>query len=166
MQENQEGVLRLYTLSLSASPLLSPAWHGSVHSPYRSEQSVLMSTALLTVMLRQLRSPALLREAVAFLLGMDQQPAAPEDSPRTLCAHLIRHCDHLSDEVRRAALLSIHLPPPCPRDFQKLLPIFISFQGGSTCEALKPSSLSPPSKEKDSDPVTGSKTVLSRSNFL
>ncbi|XP_055434666.1 FHF complex subunit HOOK-interacting protein 2B isoform X3 [Bubalus kerabau] len=69
-----------------------------------SEQSVLMSTALLTVMLRQLRSPALLREAVAFLLGMDQQPAAPEDSPRTLCAHLIRHCDHLSDEISIATL--------------------------------------------------------------
>ncbi|XP_017907757.1 PREDICTED: protein FAM160B2 isoform X3 [Capra hircus] len=69
-----------------------------------SEQSVLTSTALLTVMLRQLRSPALLREAVAFLLGMDQQPAAPEDSPRTLCAHLIRHCDHLSDEISIATL--------------------------------------------------------------
>nr|XP_025137633.1 protein FAM160B2 isoform X5 [Bubalus bubalis] len=69
-----------------------------------SEQSVLMSTALLTVMLRQLRSPALLREAVAFLLGMDQQPAAPEDSPRILCAHLIRHCDHLSDEISIATL--------------------------------------------------------------
>ncbi|KAM9700443.1 FHF complex subunit HOOK-interacting protein 2B isoform 2-T5 [Dama dama] len=69
-----------------------------------SEQSVLTSTALLTVMLRQLRAPALLREAVAFLLGMDQQPAAPEDSPRTLCAHLIRHCDHLSDEISIATL--------------------------------------------------------------
>ncbi|XP_040098514.1 protein FAM160B2 isoform X5 [Oryx dammah] len=69
-----------------------------------SEQSVLTSTALLTVMLRQLRSPALLREAVAFLLGMDQQPAAPEDSPHTLCAHLIRHCDHLSDEISIATL--------------------------------------------------------------
>ncbi|XP_043309291.1 FHF complex subunit HOOK interacting protein 2B isoform X3 [Cervus elaphus] len=69
-----------------------------------SEQSVLTSTALLTVMLRQLRAPALLREVVAFLLGMDQQPAAPEDSPRTLCAHLIRHCDHLSDEISIATL--------------------------------------------------------------
>ncbi|KAB0348418.1 hypothetical protein FD754_013275 [Muntiacus muntjak] len=69
-----------------------------------SEQSVLTSTALLTVMLRQLRAPALLREAVAFLLGVDQQPAAPEDSPRALCAHLIRHCDHLSDEISIATL--------------------------------------------------------------
>ncbi|VFV34873.1 Hypothetical predicted protein [Lynx pardinus] len=69
------------------------------HLLHVSEQSVLTSTALLTAMLRQLHSPALLREAVAFLLGADPQPAAPEDGPRTLCAHLIGHCDHLSDEI-------------------------------------------------------------------
>ncbi|XP_031298112.2 FHF complex subunit HOOK-interacting protein 2B [Camelus dromedarius] len=69
-----------------------------------SEQSVLTATALLTAMLRQLRSPGLLGEAVAFLLGTDQQPAVPEDSPHTLCAHLIRHCDHLSDEISSATL--------------------------------------------------------------
>uniref|UniRef100_A0A8C9DXK3 FHF complex subunit HOOK interacting protein 2B n=1 Tax=Phocoena sinus TaxID=42100 RepID=A0A8C9DXK3_PHOSS len=69
-----------------------------------SEQSILTSTALLTAMLRQLRSPALLREAVAFLLGTDQQPAAPEDSPHTLGGHLVRHCDHLSDEISIATL--------------------------------------------------------------
>ncbi|XP_077887035.1 FHF complex subunit HOOK-interacting protein 2B isoform X2 [Ictidomys tridecemlineatus] len=69
-----------------------------------SEQSILTSTALLTAMLRQLRSPALLQEAVAFLLGPDQQPAALEDNPRTLCSHLIRHCDHLSDEISIATL--------------------------------------------------------------
>lgn len=50
-------------------------------------------------MLRQLRSPALLQEAVAFLLGAERQPDTPEDDPCTLCAHLIGHCDHLSDEV-------------------------------------------------------------------
>ncbi|XP_014393800.1 PREDICTED: protein FAM160B2 isoform X2 [Myotis brandtii] len=69
-----------------------------------SEQSVLTSTALLTALLRQLRSPALLGEAVAFLLGSEQRPAAPEDSPCTPCAHLIRHCDHLSDEISIATL--------------------------------------------------------------
>ncbi|XP_034517181.1 protein FAM160B2 isoform X3 [Ailuropoda melanoleuca] len=69
------------------------------HLLHVSEQSVLTSTALLTAMLRQLRSPALLREAVAFLLGTDPRPAAPDDGPRTLCAHLIGHCDHLSDEI-------------------------------------------------------------------
>uniref|UniRef100_A0A8C8YYB5 FHF complex subunit HOOK interacting protein 2B n=1 Tax=Prolemur simus TaxID=1328070 RepID=A0A8C8YYB5_PROSS len=69
-----------------------------------SEQSILTSTALLTAMLRQLRSPALLREAVAFLLGTDPQPEGPEDNPCTLCAQLIRHCDHLSDEISIATL--------------------------------------------------------------
>ncbi|XP_036170804.1 protein FAM160B2 isoform X3 [Myotis myotis] len=69
-----------------------------------SEQSVLTSTALLTALLRQLRSPALLGEAVAFLLGSEQRSAAPEDSPCTPCAHLIRHCDHLSDEISIATL--------------------------------------------------------------
>uniref|UniRef100_A0A480V7X8 Protein FAM160B2 isoform X1 n=1 Tax=Sus scrofa TaxID=9823 RepID=A0A480V7X8_PIG len=78
-----------------------------------SEQSVLTSTALFTAMLHQLCSPALLREAVAFLLGKDQQPAAPEDSPHTLCAHLIKHCDHLSDEVRgEGPLLHSYHPAP------------------------------------------------------
>ncbi|KAG8518225.1 Protein FAM160B2 [Galemys pyrenaicus] len=64
-----------------------------------SEQSILTSTALLTALLRQLRSPMLLKEAVAFLLDADQPPAALGDSPLTLCTHLIRHCDHLSDEI-------------------------------------------------------------------
>ncbi|XP_008575326.1 PREDICTED: protein FAM160B2 isoform X2 [Galeopterus variegatus] len=69
-----------------------------------SERSMLTSTALLTALLRRLRSPTLLQEAVTFLLGTDQQPEAPEDNPRTLCAHLIRHCDHLSDEISIATL--------------------------------------------------------------
>lgn len=101
----------------------SPTWlsaprPGSALSPCSSEQSVLTSTALFTAMLRQLRSPVLLREAVAFLLGTDPQPAAPDDGPRTLCAHLIGHCDHLSDEVRRGRGVSSfwHLPTnSCPR---------------------------------------------------
>ncbi|XP_033285557.1 FHF complex subunit HOOK interacting protein 2B isoform X1 [Orcinus orca] len=84
--------------------LLHVAPPGSARPACRSEQSILTSTALLTAMLRQLRSPALLREAVAFLLGTDQQPAAPEDSPHTLGGHLVRHCDHLSDEISIATL--------------------------------------------------------------
>ncbi|XP_038949284.1 FHF complex subunit HOOK-interacting protein 2B isoform X4 [Rattus norvegicus] len=69
-----------------------------------SEQSILTSTALLTVLLRQLRSPALLQEAMTFLLGTDQQPASKEDSSHTLGTHLIMHCDHLSDEISIATL--------------------------------------------------------------
>ncbi|XP_052588763.1 FHF complex subunit HOOK interacting protein 2B isoform X3 [Peromyscus californicus insignis] len=69
-----------------------------------SEQTILTSTALLTALLRQLRSPTLLQEAMTFLLGTDQQPAATEDSPHTLGTHLIMHCDHLSDEISIATL--------------------------------------------------------------
>ncbi|XP_004848330.1 protein FAM160B2 isoform X2 [Heterocephalus glaber] len=69
-----------------------------------SEQSILTSTALLTAMLHQLRSPTLLQEAVAFLLGSRRQPTGAEDSPHTLCDHLIGHCDHLSDEISIATL--------------------------------------------------------------
>lgn len=105
--------------SLSALP--SPTWlsapgPGSVFSPCSSEQSVLTSTALLTAMLRQLRSPALLREAVAFLLGTDPQPAAPDDGPRTLCAHLIGHCDHLSDEVSGGSIVLLAPTAPAQGD--------------------------------------------------
>lgn len=104
-----------------------PASHGrlpwpaspsnSVLSPRRSEQSVLTSTALLTAMLHQLRSPPLLREIVAFLMGAGQQPAAPEGSPHTLCAHLIQHCNHLSDEVRWEGPPPPPRPPPYPEGF-------------------------------------------------
>ncbi|XP_049625400.1 FHF complex subunit HOOK interacting protein 2B [Suncus etruscus] len=71
-----------------------------------SEQTLLTSTALLTAMLRQLRAPALLREAAAFLLGPDQPlpVAATDDNPPALYTHLIRHCDHLSDEISIATL--------------------------------------------------------------
>ncbi|XP_012582390.1 PREDICTED: protein FAM160B2 isoform X2 [Condylura cristata] len=69
-----------------------------------SEQSILTSTALLTALLRQLRSPGLLREAVSFLLDTDQPLAVLGDGPHTLCTHLIRHCDHLSDEISIATL--------------------------------------------------------------
>ncbi|XP_060034782.1 FHF complex subunit HOOK-interacting protein 2B isoform X4 [Erinaceus europaeus] len=69
-----------------------------------SEQGILTSTSLLTAMLRRLRSPALLRETVAFLLGTEPPTTTPEDRPPTLCAHLIRHCDHLSDEISIATL--------------------------------------------------------------
>lgn len=91
-------------------------------SPCSSEQSVLTSTALLTAMLRQLRSPALLRETVAFLLGTEPQPAAPDDGPRTLCAHLIGHCDHLSDEVRWGGLVLLAPTSPHARDFLRASP--------------------------------------------
>lgn len=103
-----------------AGRVLPPALVCYLHTPglakvpssHRSEQSILTSTALLTAMLRQLRSPALLREAAAFLLGTDRQPEAPRDNPHALYAHLIGHCDHLSDEVRRGTSTSVPLATP------------------------------------------------------
>ncbi|XP_055000822.1 FHF complex subunit HOOK interacting protein 2B isoform X2 [Sorex araneus] len=90
-----------------------------------SEQALLTATALLTAMLRQLRAPALLREMVAFLLGPDQPPAsaAPDDSPPTLCTHLIRHCDHLSEEISITTLRLFEelLQKPDPRIVHSLV---------------------------------------------
>lgn len=82
-----------------------------------SEQKKLTATALLTALLRQLRAPVLLREVVAVLVGPDPLPAATEDSPPTLCAHLIRHCDHLSEEISMATLRLFEelLQKPDPR---------------------------------------------------
>lgn len=100
---------------------------------------MLTSTALLTAMLRQLRSPTLLREAAAFLLGTDGQPAAVEDNPRSLCSHLIRHCDHLSDEVRQEGRLTL-LTPTLPRGSpEHFLPSSLACPGDSASEALSPS---------------------------
>ncbi|XP_038602833.1 protein FAM160B2 [Tachyglossus aculeatus] len=69
-----------------------------------SERGILTSTALLTALLHQLQSPAMLQEMVVFLLGPVPQPGTPMDSPHPLCAHLISHCDHLSDEISIATL--------------------------------------------------------------
>ncbi|XP_075412671.1 FHF complex subunit HOOK-interacting protein 2B isoform X2 [Tenrec ecaudatus] len=79
------------------------------------EQSILTSTALLTAMLRQLRSPVLLREAGTFFLGPEPRPEAPEAGPHSLCTQLIGHCDHLSDEISIATLRLFEelLQKPC-----------------------------------------------------
>jgi hypothetical protein len=103
-----------------------------VPSPRSSEQSILTSTALLTAMLRQLRSPAMLQEAVAFFLGTDHQPTAAKDSPHTLCAHLIAHCDHLSDEVSQEGSSSLTTPPPQGEHF---FPLSLACLGDSISEA-------------------------------
>ncbi|XP_045142822.1 FHF complex subunit HOOK interacting protein 2B isoform X1 [Echinops telfairi] len=79
------------------------------------EQSILTSTTLLTTMLRQLRSPALLQEVGTFLLGPEPWPEAPEAGPHPLCTQLIGHCDHLSDEISIATLRLFEelLQKPC-----------------------------------------------------
>ncbi|NXQ49786.1 F16B2 protein, partial [Catharus fuscescens] len=69
-----------------------------------SELAVLGATAVLTGMVRQLRSPALLQSLVLFLLGPQRHPETPGDTPHPLRAQLIERCDHLSDEVSSPGL--------------------------------------------------------------
>lgn len=68
----------------------------------RSEVGVLVHTALLSRCVHHIRSAVLLHELVHFLLGGDthreQQTATPPHS-HVLRYHLIKHCDHISDEV-------------------------------------------------------------------
>lgn len=102
---------------------------GALSSACRSEQTLLTSTALLTAMLRQLRAPALLREVAAFLLGPDQAlpVAATDDNPPALYTHLIRHCDHLSDEVR-GPLLGTHI-----HTARDTLVFLVTYFNGTVC---------------------------------
>ncbi|NXS52474.1 F16B2 protein, partial [Brachypteracias leptosomus] len=64
-----------------------------------SELAVLTTTAMLTGTVRQIRAPPLLHRLVLFLLGPDQHPETPGDTPHPLRTHLIDRCNHLSDEV-------------------------------------------------------------------
>ncbi|XP_044273351.1 FHF complex subunit HOOK interacting protein 2B isoform X1 [Varanus komodoensis] len=65
-----------------------------------SERGILLSTALLTGLVKQVRAPALLQELVAFVLGAEGDPARPLQ----LLAHLTERCRHLSDEISTATL--------------------------------------------------------------
>uniref|UniRef100_A0A6Q2YVB9 FHF complex subunit HOOK-interacting protein C-terminal domain-containing protein n=1 Tax=Esox lucius TaxID=8010 RepID=A0A6Q2YVB9_ESOLU len=66
----------------------------------RSEMGVLVNTALLCCMVRNVQSPALVEELVLFLLGRDTQSELCLDTEtHVLRYHLIEHCDHISDEI-------------------------------------------------------------------
>ncbi|CAI5783172.1 Family with sequence similarity 160 member B2 [Podarcis lilfordi] len=73
-----------------------------------SERGILLSTAVLTALVRHIRSPALLQELVGFVLGTKEEPAVPKDSGHQpqhhLCSQLIERCNHLSDEISMATL--------------------------------------------------------------
>ncbi|XP_010904236.2 protein FAM160B2 isoform X1 [Esox lucius] len=65
-----------------------------------SEMGVLVNTALLCCMVRNVQSPALVEELVLFLLGRDTQSELCLDTEtHVLRYHLIEHCDHISDEI-------------------------------------------------------------------
>lgn len=75
--------------SLTASPA----------RPIRSELALLGPTALLTAVVRQLRSPALLHRLLLLLLGPPHSPETPKGPPAPLRALLIRRCGHPCAEV-------------------------------------------------------------------
>uniref|UniRef100_H3D7C2 FHF complex subunit HOOK interacting protein 2 n=1 Tax=Tetraodon nigroviridis TaxID=99883 RepID=H3D7C2_TETNG len=70
-----------------------------------SEVGILTSTALLSRIIRQVTSEALLKETVYFLLGEDKEPETSATVARHPLRHrLIEHCDHLSDEISISTL--------------------------------------------------------------
>ncbi|XP_053257307.1 FHF complex subunit HOOK interacting protein 2B [Podarcis raffonei] len=73
-----------------------------------SERGILLSTAVLTALVRHIRSPALLQELVGFVLGTKEGPAVAKDPGHQpqhhLCSQLIERCNHLSDEISMATL--------------------------------------------------------------
>ncbi|XP_060643745.2 FHF complex subunit HOOK-interacting protein 2B isoform X3 [Anolis sagrei] len=74
------------------------------------ERGLLLATALLTLLVRQIRAPALLRELTVFLLGTEGGPAGAEDVEHQqqhqplLRSQLIERCNHLSDEISLGTL--------------------------------------------------------------
>ncbi|KAG5266446.1 hypothetical protein AALO_G00232190 [Alosa alosa] len=65
-----------------------------------SEVGILTSTALLSRIIRQVTSEALLQETAFFILGEDTEPETPAGISQVPLRHrLIEHCDHLSDEI-------------------------------------------------------------------
>ncbi|XP_054854473.1 FHF complex subunit HOOK interacting protein 2B isoform X2 [Eublepharis macularius] len=85
-----------------------------------SEDGILLSTAILTGLVRQIRAPALIQELVVFLLRTGREPEVLEDPDHQpyhcLCSQLIERCNHLSDEISIVTLKFfeelLHLPDP------------------------------------------------------
>ncbi|KAG9354770.1 hypothetical protein JZ751_001483 [Albula glossodonta] len=72
-----------------------------------SEAGILVSTALLSCIIRQISAPTLLEELVFFLLGRQMQGEVRMDTDtHTLRCQLIEHCDHISDEI---SISTLHL---------------------------------------------------------
>ncbi|MBN3310131.1 F16B2 protein, partial [Amia calva] len=67
---------------------------------WRSEAGVLVATVLLSSVVRQTWAPVLLEELVFFLLGSQRQPEERmATESHVLRYHLVKHCDHISDEL-------------------------------------------------------------------
>ncbi|XP_062817266.1 FHF complex subunit HOOK-interacting protein 2B isoform X1 [Anolis carolinensis] len=69
------------------------------------ERGLLLTTALLTLLVRQVRAPALLRELTVFLLGGEEDPETQQQQHQSLLrSQLIGRCNHLSDEISMGTL--------------------------------------------------------------
>ncbi|XP_077161081.1 FHF complex subunit HOOK-interacting protein 2B isoform X2 [Paroedura picta] len=92
-----------------------------------SERGILISTAILTCLVRQIHAPALRQELVIFLLGDGMDPEVLEDPDHhqhpSLCSQLIERCNHLSDEISTVTLRFFEelLRLPDPRILQNLV---------------------------------------------
>lgn len=95
-------------LASSLAKAIHQRWLIAVIQPQllqMSEIGMLITTILLTLVVRQISSPVMLGEVVFFLLGNQKEPELPMDSEsHALRYHLIEHCDHISDEISVATL--------------------------------------------------------------
>ncbi|KAG7480704.1 hypothetical protein MATL_G00059080 [Megalops atlanticus] len=95
-------------LSVKLAKAIHHQWLTAVVQPQLvqvSEVGVLVSTALLSCVVRQVSAPALLDELVLFLLGSQTQSELRMDTEsHVLRYQLIEHCDHISDEISISTL--------------------------------------------------------------
>ncbi|KAJ8380005.1 hypothetical protein SKAU_G00007830 [Synaphobranchus kaupii] len=95
-------------LSVKLAKEIHRQWLTAVVQPQLlqiSEAGVLVSTALLSCIVRQVSGPALLDEVVLFLLGGQTQSELRMDTEsHALRYQLIEHCDHISDEISVSTL--------------------------------------------------------------
>ncbi|KAF4070443.1 hypothetical protein AMELA_G00285550 [Ameiurus melas] len=97
-------------LAVKLASALHQQWLTGIVQPQllqMSEVGVLVHTALLSRCVHHIRSAVLLHELAHFLLGGDthrEQPTATLPHSHVLRYHLIKHCDHISDEISVATL--------------------------------------------------------------
>ncbi|XP_053480209.1 FHF complex subunit HOOK interacting protein 2B [Ictalurus furcatus] len=97
-------------LAVKLARALHQQWLTGIVQPQllqMSEVGVLVHTALLSRCVHHIRSAVLLHELAHFLLGGDthrEQPTATPPHSHVLRYHLIKHCDHISDEISVATL--------------------------------------------------------------
>ncbi|XP_064203515.1 FHF complex subunit HOOK-interacting protein 2B isoform X2 [Anguilla rostrata] len=95
-------------LSVKLAKAIHHQWLLAVVQPQLlqiSEAGILVTTALLSCIVRQIGAPALLDELVLFLLGEQPQSELRMDTEsHALRYQLIERCDHISDEISLSTL--------------------------------------------------------------